>query len=396
MGGVKRAHEEAMDRGWNDIDKFVCVSCVEDEHLQQLITSSLTGEGCDYCDSSSQEIMAAPVEAIMEAVSGTLKTYYNSIEASGFPRGDGYRIEDWVTTEQALYSLPFDVNSALFSDVVNSFVNQSWIETANGWWGSSHQSVILENAWQRFSIEVKEKSRYFFSQPENKADPFLDHENISALSLMDAIGKGSEDLGLITPLIMNSRYYRVRSGPGYFKYSDIGPPGVGVAGSGRMNPEGISYFYLADNELTAIVETRLSDGEEASLATFEISSELKVLDFTQTMQEPPKFAPNSYYLSEMIKFLREFVSQIRKPVGKASSLEYIPTQVLSEYFAKVFRCEDGSKIDGFIYSSATSSIGNNLVLFPESHASNGWERVAALKDAQNIMVRSSVDGFETI
>ena len=98
MGGMKRAHDEAMDRGWNDIDKFVCVDCVEDEYLKRLIADNIGKEACGYCDSGGDGTLAAPVGAIMEAVSSTLKTYYNSIEASGFPRGDGYRLEDWVIT----------------------------------------------------------------------------------------------------------------------------------------------------------------------------------------------------------------------------------------------------------------------------------------------------------
>jgi hypothetical protein len=396
MGGMKDMMDEANDLGWWSIERFVCVNCVEDEYLQSLIEDNLSDEYCSYCDSGDQALLSAPVDSIMEAIAVALHTYFSSPESSGLPRDGGGWLIDPIDTDEALFELPLEGNQDLIEDISSSFVNTSWVPTAQGWWGNSHHSVILKSAWERFCIEVKEKSRYFFFQTKDGSDPFSDHEEISALSLLESIGSTSEEFGLIPPRLIPKEYYRVRPGHGHVNFQDIGPPKTGVSGGGRMNPEGISYFYLSDNPHTAIAETRLADCDEATLALFEVKQDLQVLDFSILPFPPSKFKPDSYAAIEKIKFWWDFVNQVSKPVGPSKSIDYIPTQILTEYFAKAFRMQDGTKIDGFVFESATSSVGKNLVLFPESHNGEGWETLATLLSTQNIMVKSSIDGYEIV
>lgn len=56
----------------------------------------------------------------------------------------------------------------------------------------------------------------------------------------------------------------------------------------------------------------------------------------------------------MVQFLWQFVNEISKPVAHDGSehIEYVPTQVVSEYFAQAFQYAKGKRIDGLIYPSA--------------------------------------------
>ena len=45
-------------------------------------------------------------------------------------------------------------------------------------------------------------------------------------------------------------------------------------------------------------------------------------------------------------------------------IEYVPSQVVSEYFALVFDVSNGECLDGILYPSAIKTNGRNLVLFP--------------------------------
>lgn len=66
-----------------------------------------------------------------------------------------------------------------------------------------------------------------------------------------------------------------------------------------------------------------------------------------------------------ILFLREFVKSISAPVvhDGGEHVEYVPTQVLTEYFRKHVSAPDGSPLDGIVYPSARRRGGRSLVVF---------------------------------
>jgi hypothetical protein len=45
-------------------------------------------------------------------------------------------------------------------------------------------------------------------------------------------------------------------------------------------------------------------------------------------------------------------------------IDYVPSQVVSEFFAQVLRTEAGDRLDGVAYPSAVLPGGRNLVIFP--------------------------------
>ena len=48
MGGTKREWEQAQERGWTSIDKFVCTDCVELVEFKDIIENNLVSVTCDY------------------------------------------------------------------------------------------------------------------------------------------------------------------------------------------------------------------------------------------------------------------------------------------------------------------------------------------------------------
>lgn len=69
----------------------------------------------------------------------------------------------------------------------------------------------------------------------------------------------------------------------------------------------------------------------------------------------------------MVQFLYKFTDEISKPLAHDGSehIEYVPTQVVSEYFAQAFKHAKNKRIDGLIYPSAVAQRGKNLALFPQ-------------------------------
>ena len=144
-----------------------------------------------------------------------------------------------------------------------------------------------------------------------------------------------------------------------------------TSAAGRMNPAGISYFYCALQSGTAIAETVPSPPVTAAVATFETTREISVLNLCELPPLPSLFDSAKRTEYEWLMFLHGFVAEISEPVRKdgREHIDYVPSQVVSEWFAQVFRPKGRkSRLDGLLYPSAVARGGKNLVLFPTSRS----------------------------
>ena len=132
-----------------------------------------------------------------------------------------------------------------------------------------------------------------------------------------------------------------------------------------MNPAGVPYLYLAVNEKTALAETRVAQGQEITVSQWSPVRDLQVIDLSHHLRCPSVFSEKRPEY-EMVQFLYAFRDEISKTVAHDGSehVEYVPTQVVSEYFSQVFTYSVGKKVDGLVYPSAVVNGGKNLVLFP--------------------------------
>ena len=111
---------------------------------------------------------------------------------------------------------------------------------------------------------------------------------------------------------------------------------------------------------------------EVAVATFRSSRELTAIDLTTLPPLPSMFDDARRMDREGLMFLQAFVHEISMPVTKdgAEHVDYVPSQIVCEYFAQVFRpASREGRIDGLLYPSAVRSGGKNLVLFPSER---GW------------------------
>ena len=165
--------------------------------------------------------------------------------------------EERITdTYNALLSLPLNCEGDLFEDIAQSFHNAAWYPCAKGFWLHLHRHVELRYSWEHFVHEVKHHSRFFFTS-QQKDDNERHHRDDGPLELLNEIGKMAESLTLIRTVPAKTPLFRVRKakpGVAYKTFEDVGPPPPEVATAGRMNPAGISYFYLALEEKTALAE----------------------------------------------------------------------------------------------------------------------------------------------
>lgn len=362
---VVGTHKDQMDRGWVAPDRFVCPDCVEDGYLKNLIENSADSACCDYCGREEEILIAAPVEAVMPAVMGALNHQFAEPAAAGVPyetREGGYAV-DPTDTAEALMSLPLECHDELFEDVVAAIFNDAWVYAAGGHWASMQTNQELIYGWQRFSEHVKHRQRYFFtlSEPDNGPD-------IEPSRLMSELADVVSEVGLIERMEPDTPLFRVRlrsgSDPWPLDAENLGAPPPDKATAGRMNPPGISYLYLALDPATAAAEILRGPPCTLAVARFCTRRSLAVLNLTDLPEIPSLFDVDRLRKRELLLFLKEFVDAISRPVEKngGEHVEYVPSQVVCEYFASVFRPDH--RLDGLLYPSAVHPGGRNLVLFP--------------------------------
>jgi hypothetical protein len=65
------------------------------------------------------------------------------------------------------------------------------------------------------------------------------------------------------------------------------------------------------------------------------------------------------------KFLRGFLDDFTQPIDREdrSHIDYVPTQIVTEYFRRVFVLEDGKSLDGIVYPSSKANGHAAVVLF---------------------------------
>ena len=61
--------------------------------------------------------------------------------------------------------------------------------------------------------------------------------------------------------------------------------------------------------------------------------------------------------------MKKFAEDIARPIDDFPNIEYIPTQIVTEYFRHVFLTKDNKKLDGIVYSSAKNPTGKCVALF---------------------------------
>ena len=380
MGLTKRMWEESLTRGWDAPDKFACADCVESKHLKNaILESSDASTVCDYCGNGP----AAHLSALLQPISQTLNRYFQHPDEAGVPRDEG----DWVIspmdTLDALMLLPLACNDDLFEDLSNAFHNDCWVSAGGLWGGIYHKHERLANAWDHFEEMAKHRARYFFGSDIEIWEFDPGNEFLQPTALLEAVGQSVRELKLIRTLKPKLTLYRARhikNGAAYTSFEDLGPPPKGAAKAGRMNAAGIPYFYLAKERSTAIGEVTSNPPGKLAIGSFKLNRAIPVLDLTSLPEPPSIFDDDAYDQRQSILFLRDFVQRIASPIRKdgREHVEFVPSQVVSEYFSEMFASPDGDgRIGGMVYPSTVLPPGQNVVLFPPRDWDK-WEKIATL------------------
>jgi hypothetical protein len=173
--------------------------------------------------------------------------------------------------------------------------------------------------------------------------------------------------------------------------SELGsPPEQRAIRSNRMSPIGIPMFYAAIDEAAAVEETRalgIGSDEALTVGVFRPDRPLNVVNLVSLPPIPTVFEQHRLDVRPQLIFLHHFAAEVSKPVDRSQTehLEYVPTQIVTEYFRHVYGNEHGTQVDGLRYGSAVQDGGECVVLFVDNEqcvdAPQPGERTLALDRA---------------
>jgi hypothetical protein len=219
-----------------------------------------------------------------------------------------------------------------------------------------------------FNLAPESMAEIMGTDLDDMIDERLD--GVSASRMLEAIGGSADEVGLVKKMPARTRLFRARVGPSgkpYRTARKLGPPPERKAIASRMSPAGIPMFYGAGDEYCAIAETvvgRLPKGKIINVGVFETIEDIQILDLTNVPAVPSLFSPTRH-LRPILRFLRSFVKDLSKPIKKDDHVhtEYIPTQIVTEYFRHSFHLDSGPAIRGILYPSARAKGRTACVLF---------------------------------
>jgi RES domain len=216
---------------------------------------------------------------------------------------------------------------------------------------------------------IKHQRRYFFTQYERHEDSEL----FGPDQILNLIFSFAQDEGAFIVLPRGTHIFRARRQPDGMNYASagtLGPPPVERAvQTNRMSPPGVVMTYAADDIATAVAETANAPGLFA-IGEFVTERDALILDLTRLPPIPSAFAelPDSleYDPRPRLRFLHRISREISRPIARDDRvhIEYVPTQVVTEYVRTAITIENRS-VDGIRYKSSRRKAQTALVLFAD-------------------------------
>jgi hypothetical protein len=346
-------------------DRYVSPMCFADPELRARVRGMAGPEKCSY----TLRRGAAPLSEVARLIRQALGRFYDHADNAGlhWDNEDGtYLGTTWDTDELISENVELTDGSPweIIEDIARGLGYALWCEADP--YGASREQV-LRWSWDRFVEIVRHERRFFFHEHGVEED---DHEHVRPAMLLEALASGCEEADLFKTLKAGESFWRCRTRKSRERFSsprELGPPPRESALQNRMSPAGIPMFYGATRIRTAKLETLDGHGYWA-LAKFEIARDCTILDLTD-VPLISLFDAEREDLYEWSRFMQAFLKDFSAPVDDRHRvhIDYVPTQVVTEFFRTVATYRD-SPIEGILYNSSRDEGGICIVLFMDEHA----------------------------
>lgn len=349
-------------------DDAVCPRCMEDQFFQEYIREHADAYECSYCGRERDQPFALDVDEIIDRIRVGLESEWEDADESvPYVSREGGFLYPTYDSHELLTEVGFYAgNDELQDKIAWALPDRPWVEKD---WQVGSRDQVLRDSWDRFSELVKHRHRYLFFPREQKPDPW--NPRTPPGHMLDTVAEMIRDRHLLANIPAGTDMFRVRFGDAGERFSQLedlcSPPTEQAVFANRMSPAGISAFYASFSEQTAKAET--DDGRRPatmSIARFRARSSIPVVDLANIPDVPSLFADaNRREDRPVLIFLHGFVRSLTRPITKdrREHIEYVPSQVVTEYLRDRFEGDEGTRPKGITYPSAAGRGGESLVLF---------------------------------
>lgn len=376
-------------------EKYICRDCVGNIHLKEYIKKYGNMSKCSYCGNKRKVVT---LEDLLEhkIMQGIYFAYDEADNCLG--RWDGEYVAQTFDTydlihEELADEFYFQYDN-IADDICDLMDNRIWCHADP--YGET-QDEREYYTWQSFCNLVMHRVRYLFSKENNI---YSGYDMSNPENILETIAGYVEMLHLTNTYKMTSKEYgkvyrgRMHNADQIYKNaSDFGPPPYKIAAANRMSAEGIPIFYAAYDEQTVLSEIYDSHKEYATVAAFNLSRQLTLLnlDRLKSIKIPSIFDEENRKKGSAIKFLKKFAMYISRSIEETPAIEYVPTQIVTEYFRYVFETSDNQKLDGIIYSSAQNNGGKCVALFMDPDMFNSNKNMVDIKSMKISHYKKKLD-----
>jgi RES domain-containing protein len=126
------------------------------------------------------------------------------------------------------------------------------------------------------------------------------------------------------------------------------------------------------------------NGSSATTIAFETARDMLLLKLLELPASPSYFDVKQLARWNNLKFLRRFTEDLSAPVEKdgREHIDYVPTQIVTEFFRRVFRTKTGTGLDAILYPSSVGDGWVVLFVTNEQCCDDGSDDRASLVPAE--------------
>lgn len=332
---------------------FCCSNCFVDVEIKAIIEGNSTTGNCDFCGKRNVHIYDIKKEStIAELFDGLLDVYTPISDLpADFPHEQTDLIKNILCNNwhifnlnsSARYQLIMAICADRYREQPELFDTPVGIKQCQDKDYLKENSILKDNCWDDFVEGIKRKNRFHGNYINmNKLFVFL----------QCAVKTYHKD-----KVMYRSRICSDEKG---YKPKEMGPPPDTEAKGGRVNPTGISILYLSDSKETTFYEIRAGVHDFVTVGRFKLLKDVTVINIAGIDCISPfigthyGFDFTQYAIN--IQNLKMIAQEIAKPLRNDNSLDYLPTQYISDYIRS-------KGYDGIEYISAMSRRGINLAVF---------------------------------
>jgi hypothetical protein len=342
---------------------FVCASCLEDEALQRFANEHGDTRQCDYCGNTPTSLSVVPLDNVTEFMARAIaEEWCDPVQTAPYCSAEGgYQVET-LENHELFERIGFEVsNDRLMDDLLEAFADHDWCEVN---WQILSPSKRWSAAWRRFERVIKHERRYTFWYGDDDDESPAHPDHLPPSQMLNELQAVINNSGLVNQLPVSTSMWRVRCHDHGAVLADAhhftSPPVEFAIQPNRMSPAGVPMFYGAADFETALEEVvdlnDLGRNRVASGGQFVNCLPLNVLDLTAIPARPSYFAPDGPFNRHIIQFLKTFAEIVSQPIRRDGRphIEYVPTQVFTEFVRHVMKGPQGVPIHGIKFASSRS------------------------------------------